>query len=137
MSGARLLAKTQGERKKPSRESGMLFCAFCCSHSVLQSGGSLASIITTISLSPPLSHTNSRSLAPCLSHLLFVSYALLVCTSSLLSLPPLLLKLVTIRILITRMCCSSSPVKLTTDVNLESCLVVFHALYMNVYSIHK
>lgn len=85
VSGApRLLAETQGERKKQSRESGMLFCAFCCSHSLLQSGGSLASIITTVSLSLFLSHTHKHPLTLSLSHLLSASYTLLVH----LSLPP-------------------------------------------------
>ena len=58
----------------------MLFCALCCSHSLLQSGGSLASIISTVSLSlslslfpfpPSLSHTHT--------HLLSASYTVLVC----------------------------------------------------------
>lgn len=62
----------------------MLFCAFCCSHSLLQSGGSLASIITTVSLSLFLSHTHKHPLTLLLSHLLSASYTLLVH----LSLPP-------------------------------------------------
>lgn len=56
----------------------MLFCAFCCSHSLLQSGGSLASIITTVSLSLFLSHTHKHPLTLLLSHLLSASYTLLV-----------------------------------------------------------
>lgn len=62
----------------------MLFCAFCCSHSLLQSGGSLASIITTVSLSLFLSHTHKHPLTLLLSHLLSASYTLFVH----LSLPP-------------------------------------------------
>lgn len=79
-----LLRRREREKSRAGR-SGMLFCAFCCSHSLLQSGGSLASIITTVSLSLFLSHSHQHPLVLLLRHLLPASNTLLVY----LSLPPL------------------------------------------------
>lgn len=128
----------QGERKQQSGESGMLFCAFCCSHSLLQSGGSLASIITTVSLSLFPSHTHKHPLTLLLSHLLSASYTLLVHLSLTphppTTLPSRPLLLVTIRILISWRCCSSLLLKLTTAVNLCQPAIALHALSMCVHS---
>ena len=87
VSGALVCDETQ-RGKKQSREAGMLFCAFCCSHSLLQSGGSLASIITAISLSlsfsPFLSpHTSNLSYSVTCS----VPHAHFLCTVVFLRLP--------------------------------------------------
>lgn len=68
----------------------MLFCAFCCSHSLLQSGGSLASIITAVS--PSLSLAHSHKQLPCSLAQSLVLYLIdTVCAPCSLAPPPSLI----------------------------------------------
>lgn len=120
--------------KAEERSWDVILC-FCCSHSLLQSGGRLASIISAVSLSlffPPLSLSLVRSLARSLSalHTRTVLWRLIQRT---LPLPYFFLWFVTVRILITATCCRSSQLKLTIALNLFICFLSAQLLHICMF----
>ncbi len=134
-------------RGKAEERSWDVILCFCCSHSLLQSGGRLASIISAVSPSPSLSLSLSlflslmcalvRSLARSLSAL----HTCTVLCHLIHPPPPLLFFLwfVTVRILITATCCGSSQPKWTITLNLLVCclsgqiLCLYVCVCINVY----